>query len=423
VLSLCVLFAAACKGGAVAPRVRPPPLITAATVQTRDVPVEIRSPIDLRPIVQADVGAKTLGYLDAVLVDRGDRVRKGQLLALVRPSDLPDQLNAARGTLAQTQAAVALARANKERAETLAPSGVVSQQELQQATTALATTQAALDGAQANVGALAVRLGEARIESPLDGVISQRRLDPGALVGPNGGSGTILTVQRIDILRVFIPVNESEVAGLQIGQEAHVELDAALGKPVVGKVVRISPSFDPGTRTLDVEIHIPNPGQLRAGMYGRGAIVTAIHKDALVVQAASVQISNGKNYVFLFEPDPAGAEAPRPEGADASKGSDETPLGKLRRLFGGGDPAGAQAQRPGKPGGQKKETVSGKVHRIELQLGVDGGDWMEAISGLKVGDKLVTAGLDVLADGSRVEAKLEVDPYTGAPLTSATQHK
>jgi RND family efflux transporter MFP subunit len=397
VLSLCVLFSAACKGGSAAPRVRPPPLITAAAVQVRDVPVEIRSPIDLRPIVQADVGAKTLGYLDAVLVDRGDRVRKGQLLALVRPSDLPDQLNAARGTLAQMQAAVALARANKERAETLAPSGVVSQQELQQATTALATTQAALDAAQANVGALAVRLGEARIESPLDGVVSQRRLDPGALVGPNGGSGTILTVQRIDTLRVFIPVNESEVVGLQIGQEARVELDAALGKPFAGKVVRISPSFDPGTRTLDVEIHIPNPGQLRAGMYGRGAIVTAIHKDALVVQAASVQISNGKNYAFLFEPDPADAQAQRPEKA-------------------GGPP-----RDPGKPGGQKRETVSGKVRRVELQLGVDGGDWMEALSGVKAGDKLVTAGLDVLADGSRVEAKLDVDPYTGAPLTSATQ--
>jgi RND family efflux transporter MFP subunit len=389
--AVAVLLLSGCKGEAAKPRVRPPPMITAATVQARDVPVEIRSPVDLRPIVQADVGAKTLGYLDAVLVDRGDRVKKGQLLALVRPSDLPDQLDAARGTLAQAQAAVALARANKERAETLAPSGVVSQQELQQATTTLATTQAALDAAQANVSALAVRLGEARIESPLDGVVSQRRLDPGALVGPNGGSGVILTVQRIDTLRAFIPVNESEVGGLRLGQDAHVEVDAAPGAPFKGKVVRISPSFDPGTRTIDAEIHLPNPGQLRAGMYGRGAIVTAIHKDALVVQVASVQISNGKSYVYVFEPDPAGAQAQPPEG------------------------------QPGKPGGQKKETVPGKVRRVEIQLGVDGGDWMEAVAGVKAGDKLVTAGLDVLADGSAVEAKLEVDPYTGAPLTSAPQ--
>src|SRR6266496_6807958 len=112
---------------------RPPPLVSVAKVEARDVPVEVRAPVDLRPLVQADVGSKTLGYLDAVLVDRGDRVRRGQLLAVVRPSDLPDQLTAARGTLAQAQASAALARANKERADRLAPTGFVSQQELQQA--------------------------------------------------------------------------------------------------------------------------------------------------------------------------------------------------------------------------------------------------------------------------------------------------
>ena len=59
---------------------------------------EVRAPVDLRPLTQAEVGSKTLGYLDAVLVDRGDRVKKGQVLALVRPSDLHDQLAAARGS-------------------------------------------------------------------------------------------------------------------------------------------------------------------------------------------------------------------------------------------------------------------------------------------------------------------------------------
>src|SRR5207248_1905637 len=81
---------------------------------------------DLLPLLQAEVGAKTLGYLDAVLVDRGDPIRKGQLLALVRPSDLPDQLSAARSTAVQADAAGALARANLDRARALAPAGRVS---------------------------------------------------------------------------------------------------------------------------------------------------------------------------------------------------------------------------------------------------------------------------------------------------------
>src|SRR5262245_12458232 len=97
--------------------VRPPPLVSVAKIEARDVPLEVRAPVDLRPLAQAEVGSKTLGYLDAVLVDRGDRVKKGQVLALVRPSDLPDQLAAARGTLAQAQSATALARTNYDRAK------------------------------------------------------------------------------------------------------------------------------------------------------------------------------------------------------------------------------------------------------------------------------------------------------------------
>jgi RND family efflux transporter MFP subunit len=328
-----------------------------AKVEVRDVPVEIRAPVDLRPLAQADVGAKAIGYLDAVLVDRGDRVKKGQLLALVRPSDLPDQLAAARGSFSQAQAAVVLARANKERADRLAPSGVVSQQELQSSTTALASAEAALAAAQANVGVLATRLGETRIESPLDGVVSQRRLDPGALVGPASGSSTIVTVERVDVLRVFIPVNERDVAALSTGQDAHVELDAFPGKSYGGKVVRISPAFDPVTRTLDAEVHVRNPGELRSGMYGRASIVTAVHRDAVVVSASAVQISNDAHVVYVVRGD--------------------------------------------------------RVKRTEIQVGVDAGTWLEVTGGLSRGDEIVTAGADALSDGAQVRPQRNVDPYTG----------
>jgi membrane fusion protein, multidrug efflux system len=333
-------------------------VVTAAPVEVRDVPVEVHAPVDLRPLAQADVGAKTIGYLDAVLVDRGDRVKRGQLVALVRPSDLPDQLASARGNLSQQQAAVALARANKDRADRLAPTGVVSQQELQQATAALASAEAALAAAQGNVGALATRLGETRIESPLDGVVSQRRLDPGALVGPTSGSSSIVTVERIDEMRVFIPVNEREVAALRVGQDAHLELDAFPGKSYGGKVVRISPAFDPVTRTLDAEVHVKNPGELRSGMYGRASIVTAVHRDAVVIPSASVQVSNDAHIVYVLQGD--------------------------------------------------------KVKRSEIQVGVDGGTWLEVTSGLAKGAEIVSAGADALSDGALVRAQRNVDPYTGA---------
>src|SRR6185436_14964334 len=147
---------------------RPPPLVVVSKVATRDVPVEVRAPVDLRPLEHADVGSKALGYLDAVLVDRGDKVKRGQILALVRPSDLPDQLAAARSSLAQTQSQAALARTNLDRAKSLAPQAVVSQQELQQAEAQVANAEAAQQSAQAQIAAVAVRLGETRIQSPLN---------------------------------------------------------------------------------------------------------------------------------------------------------------------------------------------------------------------------------------------------------------
>ena len=333
-------------------------MVSVGKIEARNVDVEAHAPVDLRPLAQADVGAKTLGYLDAVFVDRGDKVKKGQLLALVRPSDLPDQLAASRGALAQTQANVALARANYERAQQLAPSGVVSQQQLQQAAAALATAEAQEAAARAQTGALGVRLGETRIQSPLDGVVAARKLDPGALVGPTAGTGTILTVARIDTLRVFIAVREREAAGVTVGKDAHVEVDALPGKSFSGKVVRLAPGFDPASRTLEAEVHLQNPdGVLRPGMYGRGAVVLEVHPSVPVLPVAAMQISNAQKYVFVLNGD--------------------------------------------------------KVERRAVQTGYDGGNWLEVLSGLKAGEEVVVAGADGLADGAAVRVVRDVDPYTG----------
>lgn len=385
-LSLAVAAVLACSRGSGGPRQRPPPAVTSAEVTVRDVPVEIRAPVDLRPLEQSDVGAKAIGYLDAVLVERGDRVKRGQLLALVRPSELPDQLSAARGTLAQLQAQLALARANYERGLQLAPTGFVSQQDLQAQKTAVESAEAALSAAQSNVGVVATRLGETRILSPLDGWVSARRLDPGALVGPSSGNGVILTVQRMDVLRVFVPVNERDVIRLRTGLEAHLTLDALPGRTVEGKVVRIAPSLDPITRTTDAEVQIPNAdGLLRPGMYGRAAIVTDVHRGAVVIPAYAAQITSGRFYAYVVGPE---------EAAGAG--------GAAR---GGGPPPGKLA----------------KVRRVELQIGVDGGDWLEVTQGLAPGDEIVTAGVDLLSDGAMVRALKGVDPFTGRAVETARQ--
>jgi RND family efflux transporter MFP subunit len=355
------LAALACSKGEAGPttRARVAPQVVVAKVVARDVPVEVHAPVDLRALEQVDVGSKVLGYIDAVLVDRGDRVRRGQVIALVRPSDLPDQLAAARSVFGQTKASAVLARTNYDRANKLAPTGVVSQQELQSATAAMASAESAQAAAQAQISGLAIRLGETRITSPIEGAIAARRLDPGALVGPPGG-GAIVTVVRTDRLRVFITLNEYDAAGVGLGKDAHVELDALPGRTFPGKVVRLAPSFDPLTRTLEAEVQLPNPlGELRPGMYGRGSIVLEIRPKRPVVSVNAVQISSGKKYVFVLHD---------------TKVENRT---------------------------------------IETGADVDMGDALEIRSGLQVGEEVVTAGADGLSDGTTVRVVRDINPYTG----------
>lgn len=360
-LFLCVSVAALFCGKPAGPaaRTRPAPQVTVAKVQLRDVAVEVQAPVDLRPILQADVGSKTLGYLEAVFVDRGDRVRRGQLLALVRPSDLPDQLAAAKGQLAQARAGLELARQNRERAQKLAPAGVVSQQEDQASIAALAQAEASHAAAHANLAALATRLGETRLTSPLDGVVATRKLDPGALVGP--ATGALLTVVRTEVLRVFITATERDAQGLVPGKPAHVEIDSLPGRTFTGKVTRVAPVFDPVTRTLEAEVELANKtGELRPGMYGRGAVVLEVHPGAATVSEAAIQLSSGKRYVFVLQGD--------------------------------------------------------RVSRRAIETGVDHGDWLEVLRGLTGDEEVVTAGADGLDDGSQVRPVRHVDSYTGEGL-------
>ena len=342
------------------------PSVVVARIVARDVPVEVQAPVDLRPLEQADVGSKVLGYVDAVFVERGDRVKKGQIVALVRPSDLPDQLAAARSSIGQIKAQALLARTNYERASKLAPSGVVSQQELQSASAALASAESSQASAQAQISGLAIRLGETRITSPITGYVSTRRLDPGALVGPPGG-GAILTVVRMDRLRVFLSLNEIDAMGIAIGMDAHVELDALPGRSFSGKVVRVAPAFDPLTRTLEAEVQLANDGgELRPGMYGRGSIRREVHANTPVVSVNAVQISSTQKYVFVLH--------------------------------------------------------DTKVERRAITTGaeIDDGGLLEIRSGLVPGEEVVIAGADGLADGATVRVARDVNPYTGSGTASTS---
>ncbi len=355
---LALSLGASCRDGAgSAPtRARLPPQVSVARITTADVSVTVDAPVDLRPLSSAEVGSKTLGYLDAVLVERGDKIRKGQLLALVRPSETPSQIAVAKGDLARQQAAADLARTSFDRVRALIPNAAASQQELQQAASTLAASEAAREAVEAQIAGLAAKLGETRITAPMDGFVAWRRLDAGALVGP--ATGAILTVVRTDVLRVFIPVNERHLRGVSVGKEALLRFDAMPGQRYAGKVVRMSPALDPATRTVEAEVQLRNDnGDLRPGLYGRASIITETHPLVPVVPVAAVTRSNDAVWVFVVQADVA--------------------------------------------------------HRRKIVLGVQGEDCFEVTSGLKAGEEIVIAGIESLADGTKVRTSRGMDPFAG----------
>lgn len=350
---------------------RPPPSVVVTQVEVRDVPVEVQAPVDLRPIEQVEVGSKVLGYLDAVLVDRGDRVRKGQPVALVRPSDLPGQVAAARGSIAQIEANAALAKLNYDRAQKLKPAGVMSEQELEQSAAAVTSTEAAEAAARAQLQALAARLGETQITSPIDGFVATRRVDRGALVGPASGGGSIATIVRVDKLRAFVNVSERHAMSISVGMPARIVLDAAPNAPASGQVVRVSPAIDPNTRTIEAEVHIPNhDGKLIPGLYGRAFIELARHSGALVVPVAAVQINDRGSFVFVTR--------------------------------------GDQVER----------------RKVVVGTEVDAGAALEIASGLTPSDQVVVAGADGLSNGAKVRVRtrqsLEANGASSSGAPSAT---
>src|SRR5438270_243074 len=125
-----VAVLAGCHGSAPPVRKRPPPLVKTARPEVRDVEVTLGYSVEVKPIEQAELQSKVTGYVQNITVDRGDRVRRGQLLATIRPSELPEQVNQAREQVGQADAQFQLESENTRRSRELFKRGLIAKAEL-----------------------------------------------------------------------------------------------------------------------------------------------------------------------------------------------------------------------------------------------------------------------------------------------------
>jgi RND family efflux transporter MFP subunit len=290
------------------------PRVTVA-VARRAVPQSSRTlPGNAQAFQQASLYARTNGYVKRWLVDIGDKVKAGDLLAEIAAPDVDAQLEQARANLLQSKANLLKANADETyakseearnesliRRQAVSPSAYDSQI----ATTRSATAQveamtAAIKVNEANVQKLAVLQSFQKLTAPFSGVITARNLDTGNLVVADNASGRELYhVAQIDPLRVFVDVPQVFATDVKGGQEAVVFRREDPGKRFTGKVTRTANALDPATRTLRTEVDVPNPdGALLPGMYlqvkftlKREVAPVLVPTAALVIRTAGPKVA------------------------------------------------------------------------------------------------------------------------------------
>jgi len=340
------------------------PALTVAIVtpQQAMLPLTLAANGNLAAWQEALVGAEGSGLRIAeVLVNVGDRVRRGQVLARFDGGTLHAETAQAQAALAEAEAAAAEAANNAARARTLSQTGAMSASQINQYITAEATARARVAAARAQLQQQQVRLAQAAVHAPDDGVISARTATVGAVVG-NGAE--LFRLIRKGRLEWRAEVTSAELGRITTGTRALVT--ATSGARMEGRVRMIGPTVDPQTRVAIVYVDVsplpgPASGSARAGMFARGEFELGA-APALTVPQPAVVVREGFSYVFRVNPD-------------------------------------------------------NRVNQLKVQIGRIAGDRVQVLSGVTADMRLVASGGGFLNDGDLV--RLVDAPASATPAATA----
>jgi RND family efflux transporter MFP subunit len=256
-------------------------------------------PAEVQAFVQASIHARASGYLKNWLVDIGQSVTNGQVLAEIDSPELDQQLAQARAQQAQAQAALDLAKTTASRWTELLKTASVSEQETAEKTGDFAVKQADVQAAQANVQRLEALKGYDLVTAPFDGTVTARNTDIGQLIAADSGP-ELFRLAQTDPLRVYVRVPQPLIHAITPGQQADLAFQESPGKTFPAIVARTAGAVDPNTRTLQVELQMPNPrGEIFAGSYAQvrfhdapTAVGTLVLSDnCLIFRAQGMQVA------------------------------------------------------------------------------------------------------------------------------------
>lgn len=325
--------------------VAPKAALTVSIVQPSNGSLALKLPANgnVAAWQEASIGAEVSGLrLTQVLVNVGDTVKKGQLLATFAGDAVQADVAQAKAALMEAQANAMDATANAERARTLQNTGALSTQQINQYLTAEKTAAARVQAAQATLNAQGVRTQNTQVRAPDNGVISARGATVGAVVG---GGTELFRMIRGGRLEWRAEVTSNEIASIKPGAKAMVT--AASGAQVEGTVRTVAPTIDAATRNALVYVDLPANSGVKAGMFAKGEFALG-SANALTLPQQALVLRDGFTYAMRVD-------------------------------------------------------ANNKVSQVKLETGRRVGDAVEVKQGVKAGDKFVSSGAAFLADGDTVK--------------------
>ena len=271
------------------------PVVAVARVDREDLFREIRLPAEFRPYTEVDLHAKVSGYVKEMKVDIGDRVKAGQLLAVLEVPELREELDHALAAHRRAQAEYRDAHLAYTRLVAVNQDhpNLIAQQDLDTAEARDATAAGTVAASKADVDKDQTLVAYTRLTAPFAGVITKRYADPGSLIQAGTTSNTqampLVRVSDNTLLRLDFPVSVDYVPGIRLGAPVSVRVDSLGGRTFEGKIARFSDKVDDSTRTMVVEMELPNPSlELVPGMYATVMLKVDHRPHALTIPIEAV---------------------------------------------------------------------------------------------------------------------------------------
>ena len=270
-----------------------------AVVEVRSLVRSIPFSGSLAPLVQTVVKSKVPGEVTRMAVREGEAVREGQLLAQIDTADLQSRVDAQAAALEEARARLTIAEKNRANGQQLLRQKFISQNAFDTTESTYEAAGAAVRSQEAQLRIARKALEDAAVRAPIDGIVASRTAHAGEKVGVDQALFTLVDLGRMEI---EAPAPASEVPSVKAGQAATFSVDGFADRAFEGRVERINPTAQPGSRAITLYISVANrDGALRGGMFAKGQIVLDRTQPGAVIPATALREESGQPYVFTIE--------------------------------------------------------------------------------------------------------------------------